>query len=197
MNNFTEIKLCNNKLNIMVAFTREKKIIGQGMKLPWGRLNADRLFMLWAIKTGSNGTIIMGRKTSEVARFPKIKKIIVSQTKEGDCYVKKFEDGIQKCTSPIIVMGGEGIYKEALQYQCRIFCTIIEDEDWIKGDIFFPITFTNNKCLNKIYIDPNKMINITELVIKDILIEGEGSWIIKNGWIIENNCKFQFYMYDK
>jgi len=142
---------------LIVAYEKNR-VIGNNGRIPWEIEGEKKRFR--ELTTGN--IVIMGRKTYEEIGFPLPNRttIVVSATKvyEADnCYTAKslleaFELGKTKilqdnsirlrenddARSPVhmYVSGGEGLYKEALQYVEKMYITEIDTE--VEGDTFFP-----------------------------------------------------------
>ena len=184
------IFLDNDKLNIVVAFTNKNKYISYNNELPWKmKLRGDNNFINLLIRLETNCVLIMGRKTFE--SIPKYKNLLlyVITSKKFDnnnvkCF-KKFNDAILHAKSQnlvIIIFGGSEIYKEAINYEYKIFCTIV-NEDNLLGDNKFP----------EINVS---LINISEEVNNFLLKNNiKETWKLDNinNIFEENEIKYSFY----
>jgi len=142
-------------LNLIVAMSREDRVIGLDGDLPW-KLAAD-LRRFKKITTGH--TVVMGRKTWESipAKFRPLpgRKNIVLTRQAG--YVESVPDGVGVAASleealathkalaaspvaaewgDLFVIGGESVFAEALPVADRIYLTEVEYAG--DGDTFFP-----------------------------------------------------------
>ena len=130
----------------LVAAVDSKNGIGLNGKMPWGYINEDMEFFR-GLTTGS--TVIMGRVTFESLGnkpLPNRKNIVISSTANVAYYFKydnlfyesSLENALLRLLSEnqIFIIGGESIYKKAIDYADRIFLTHI-DKDY-HCDRFFP-----------------------------------------------------------
>lgn len=132
------------KYNLIAAFSTNG-VIGKDGALPW-HLPTD----LNRFKTITRGhTIVMGRKTYEsIGRvLPNRVNVVISSTDIDDpkiIVMRSIED-TKKLPGKIFYIGGEGIYREALQFVDAIFITRVYMT--IKGDnlSYFPIQDLNLK----------------------------------------------------
>ncbi|ELQ75749.1 Dihydrofolate reductase [Trachipleistophora hominis] len=177
--------LSKNDLNVLVCYTKTKRIIGYQGTIPWmGRLKSDMKFVSKLTTTG-NVALVMGRKTYEsIGRpLPKRVNIVLSTTMEdqnGIVVKKSFDEAINFCREKeyvTVVFGGEEVYRVALKRRCRIWATVIDDMDFC-GDTFFPEVDCKYECVNE-----------------DVMpIIGECEGVEYNGQeFIENGIKYSFY----
>lgn len=130
----------------LVAAVDSKNGIGLNGKMPWGRIKEDMEFFR-GLTTGS--TVIMGRVTFESLGnkpLPNRRNIVISSTANVAYYFKydnlfyesSLENALLRLLSEkqIFIIGGESIYKKAIDYADRIFLTHI-DKDY-HCDRFFP-----------------------------------------------------------
>lgn len=130
----------------LVAAVDSKNGIGLNGKMPWGHIKEDMEFFR-VLTTGS--TVIMGRVTFESLGnkpLPNRKNIVISSTANVAYYFKydnlfyesSLENALLRLLSEnqIFIIGGESIYKKAIDYADRIFLTHI-DKDY-NCDRFFP-----------------------------------------------------------
>lgn len=130
----------------LVAAVDSKNGIGLNGKMPWGHIKEDMEFFR-GLTTGS--TVIMGRVTFESLGnkpLPNRKNIVISSTANVAYYFKYYnlfyesslENALLRLLSEnqIFIIGGESIYKKAIDYADRIFLTHI-DKDY-HCDRFFP-----------------------------------------------------------
>lgn len=139
--------------NIIVAYTKHSRVIGQAGKIPWD-IREDRV-MFRTLTVGS--AVVMGRKTWESLPAPLTGRtnIVVSKSGFGNL-------GLNRLTvmqKPLVIMvtdlneavnlgyefhkrvfiiGGEQIYRAALEKNLveKIFATEIEGN--YEGDTYFP-----------------------------------------------------------
>lgn len=130
-----------SKLSAIVAMS-ENRVIGHNNQLPW-HLPAD----LKHFKTLTSGhTIIMGRKTHEaIGRpLPQRTNIVITTNPNynanGCIVVHSLEEALSHhahaADTEIFIIGGEQIYRQALQHVQRLYLTIVHQD--ISGDAFFP-----------------------------------------------------------
>ncbi len=127
------------RLSLIVAMDRNR-LIGAGKGLPW-RLPAD-LKHFRRVTMGK--PIVMGRRTHEsIGRaLPGRENIVVTSHPEAvaaDCTaVPSLEAALRACpdAEEVIVIGGRGLYAEALPRADRIYLTEIEGA--FEGDTWFP-----------------------------------------------------------
>lgn len=130
----------------LVAAVDSKNGIGLNGKMPWGHIKEDMEFFR-GLTTGS--TVIMGRITFESLGnkpLPNRRNIVISSTANVAYYFKYdnlfYESSLENALSrllnenQIFIIGGESIYKKAIDYADRIFLTHI-DKDY-HCDRFFP-----------------------------------------------------------
>ena len=130
----------------LVAAVDSKNGIGLNGKMPWGHIKEDMEFFR-GLTTGS--TVIMGRVTFESLGnkpLPNRKNIVISSTANVAYYFKYnnlfYESSLENALlgllseNQIFIIGGESIYKKAIDYADRIFLTHI-DKDY-NCDRFFP-----------------------------------------------------------
>lgn len=130
----------------LVAAVDSKNGIGLNGKMPWGHIREDMEFFR-GLTTGS--TVIMGRVTFKSLGnkpLPNRKNIVISSTANVAYYFKYdnlfYESSLENALlrllneEQIFIIGGESIYKKAIDYADRIFLTHI-DKDY-HCDRFFP-----------------------------------------------------------
>ena len=130
----------------LVAAVDSKNGIGLNGKMPWGHIKEDMEFFR-GLTTGS--TVIMGRVTFESLGnkpLPNRRNIVISSTANVAYYFKydnlfyesSLENALLRLLSEnqIFIIGGESIYKKAIDYADRIYLTHI-DKDY-HCDRFFP-----------------------------------------------------------
>lgn len=130
-------------INLIAAMAGESRVIGRDGGLPW-HIPAD----LAHFQTLTMGhPIIMGRKTYESIGkpLPGRTNIVLSRNtlRDVDLVVAAYslKDALIKAASStgsaeIFIIGGEGVFKEALGLADRLYLTLIARE--IPGDTFFP-----------------------------------------------------------
>jgi len=126
-------------MSIMVAMTPER-VIGRDGQLPWRLSNDLRRF-----KQRTMGHhIILGRKTYEsIGRLlPGRRTVIVSRQHglevPGARVAHSLPEAVDGCAgdSEIFFVGGEQIYREALETADRLYLTRVHGH--VKGDAHFP-----------------------------------------------------------
>ncbi|MBT8719177.1 dihydrofolate reductase [Brachyspira hyodysenteriae] len=137
----------------LIAAVDSKNGIGLNGVMPWGHIKEDMQFFR---STTTGYTVIMGRVTFESLGskpLPNRKNIVISSNVNTELlnkydnlfYEKSFEDSISKLllekNKQIFIIGGESIYKKALDYADMIYLTHI-DKDY-HCDRFFPEIDTN------------------------------------------------------
>lgn len=160
----------------LIAAIDSKNGIGLNGVMPWGYIKEDMIF--FRDKTKGHA-VIMGRLTFESLDskpLPNRKNIVISSNVNTELlekydnlfYEKYFEDAISKLLlekhNQIFIIGGESIYKKALDYADRVYLTHI-DKDY-NCDRFFPEIeknlFKSNKLKTFFHNDTN--INIVEYI---------------------------------
>ena len=124
----------------LIAAMAANRVIGNAGIIPW-KLPADmkRFRMLTMGKP-----IIMGRKTFESIGSALSGRLNIVMTRDKTFYAKgcrvvtSREDALIAAgdVAEIMIIGGEGIYKEFLPLANRIYLTVIDAH--IEGDAFFP-----------------------------------------------------------
>lgn len=125
----------------LIAAMARNRVIGNAGNIPW-KLPADmkRFRMLTMGKP-----IIMGRKTFESIGGALPDRINIVMTRdtsfraEGCRIAASRQDALAIAgdAQEIMVIGGEGIYKEFLPIARRMYLTVIDAE--MEGDAFFPV----------------------------------------------------------
>ena len=119
-------------ISLLVAYTKNKRVIGAQGKIPW-KLSSERN-RFKQICAGKY--VIMGRKSyEEIGKpLPYCKLVVVSSKTQS------LEDAINYCKSQnqeeILIAGGGTIYEQALPYANKIYATEIDAD--FEGDVFFP-----------------------------------------------------------
>ena len=127
---------------IIVAFSKNGRIIGNNGRIPWTLPEDLRHFK--ELTTGN--AIIMGRKTFEsIGRvLPERMNIVVTRNKDfcvEDAYIAKSpEKAIEIAKNAgykkIFICGGQQIYQQMMDYADYIYATEVCGE--YEGDAFFP-----------------------------------------------------------
>lgn len=132
----------------LIAAVDSKNGIGLNGKMPWGYIKDDMAFFK---KTTTGFPVIMGRITFQSLgekTLPNRKNIVISSKKNLEylktydnlSYESSFENALDKLLlekhKQIFVIGGESIYKKAIDYADIIYLTHI-DKDY-NCDRFFP-----------------------------------------------------------
>lgn len=132
----------------LIAAVDSKNGIGLNGKMPWGYIKDDMAFFK---KTTTGFPVIMGRITFQSLgekTLPNRKNIVISSKKNLEylktydnlSYESSFENTLYKLLlekhKQIFVIGGESIYKKAIDYADIIYLTHI-DKDY-NCDRFFP-----------------------------------------------------------
>ena len=129
-------------LNLIVAKAKNN-VIGKNGKIPWSIPEELQYFKEKTI----NNVVIMGRKTYDSIGKPLNKRIniIISNTKAfsgENCFtVKSLEDALslaKKFNKEIFIIGGERLYKEAIDIVDRMYITEVF-MDVKEADTFFPV----------------------------------------------------------
>lgn len=140
------IKANDNKKNIdmtinIIAAVAENRAIGKDNKLIY-RLPAD-LKRFKALTTGH--TIIMGRRTFESlpkGALPNRRNVVLSRTVSElpgcECFTS-LDEALSHCRADedIYIIGGESVYREALDKADRLYLTEVKDTPK-EADAFFP-----------------------------------------------------------
>ena len=158
----------------LIAAVDLKNGIGLNGIMPWGHIKEDMQFFR---STTTGYPVVMGRVTFESLGgkpLPKRKNIVISSNIDNEVkydnlfYDTSFENALSKLLlekyNQIFIIGGESIYKKALDYADRIYLTHI-DKDY-NCDRFFPeidkSLFNLNKLKNFVYNDIN--VDIVEYI---------------------------------
>jgi len=147
------------RVSLVVAAARNG-VIGHRGRIPW-RLPDDQRFFK-RLTTGH--CVVMGRKTFEsIGRpLPDRENLVLSRQEQGlggagtdgrgitllpdlsAALDRARKGGFAEC----FVIGGEGLYREALPIADRIYCTRVEAEP--EGDVLFPaIDESQWRCLDR------------------------------------------------
>ena len=127
--------------SLLVAYTKNKRVIGAQGKIPW-KLSSERN----RFKEICRGKyVIMGRKSYEEIGHPLsyCTLVIISRSlslSKGLIVCTSLENAIAYCKSQnqeeILIAGGGSIYEQALPYADKIYATEIDAD--FDGDVFFP-----------------------------------------------------------
>lgn len=140
-----DLNLDSTRLNIFTAHTRVGRVIGMRNEIPWKFSCKGDLKFLNMLTRKENTAVVMGRVTFESLGKPLVGRLNLVVTSragrvcENVVYFRTFKEAVEHCQTArlnIVVFGGENIYKEALQYEHKLFCTILDEEFY--GDRFFP-----------------------------------------------------------
>ncbi len=133
---------CQNMIVSLICAIAENGVIGHQNTMPWRLPNEMKSFV--ALTTGR--TVIMGRKTFQAIKRPLPNRVNVLITRqqdfrpEGCVIVHSLEEAIayaqEQGETEAIVIGGEQIYREALNVSQKMYLTHIEGA--FEGDTFFP-----------------------------------------------------------
>ncbi len=130
-------------VSIIAAMTEKDRVIGKDQDLPW-RLPEDlKRFKKLTI----NHPVIMGRKSYEAIghALPKRDNIVLTRQEEYHLNDAKVFNTLEKAVnyakeidSEIFIIGGEEIFREALNQGIvdKMYLTIIKQD--FDGDTFFP-----------------------------------------------------------
>ncbi len=131
-------------VNIIVALDKNN-LIGKNNDLPWPRIKED---MGYFQEKTTPYTVVMGRNTwdSIPSRFKPLtnrQNTVVSRNpkystgREGVLTATSVEEAIQIAeTAKVFIIGGAGIYKDALPYADRLYLTRVSGD--YEGDVYFP-----------------------------------------------------------
>lgn len=160
----------------LIAAVDSNNGIGLNGVMPWGHIKEDMQFFR---STTTGYPVVMGRITFESLEckpLPKRKNIVISSNINNELlnsydnlfYENSFENAVSKLflekNNQIFIIGGESIYKKALDYADRIYLTHINKD--YHCDRFFPEIdknlFRSNKLKTFLYNDID--VNIIEYV---------------------------------
>ncbi|MEI0516879.1 dihydrofolate reductase [Brachyspira murdochii] len=151
----------------LIAAVDSKNGIGLNGVMPWGHIKEDMQFFR---STTTGYPVIMGRVTFEslgCKPLPKRKNIVISSSINNEFqydslfFDTSFENALSKLLlekhNQIFIIGGESIYKKALDYADIIYLTHINKN--YNCDRFFPevdkTLFNSNKLKSFIYDNIN------------------------------------------
>jgi len=127
-------------LSLLVAYTKNKRVIGAQGKIPW-KLSSERNRFKEVCR---NKYVIMGRKSfEEIGKpLPYCTLVIISHERifKNLKTCPSLDAAIEFCKAQgqeeILVAGGATIYEQALPYADKIYATEIDAD--FDGDTFFP-----------------------------------------------------------
>lgn len=157
--------------SIIVGVHATNWAIGSAGKIPW-KCRADMKFFKETTSNVNDSTkmnaVIMGRKTFESLQKPlpnRLNVVLTKEAKNNDSIV--FSNNFDKIIDElelnpkietIFVIGGENVYKQALQHpKCeKIYLNMVQAECDLSGaDVFFPeIDLTQYGLVETTIIDP-------------------------------------------
>ena len=170
--------------SIIVGVHATNWAIGSAGKIPW-KCRADMKFFKETTSNVNDSTkmnaVIMGRKTFESLQKPlpnRLNVVLTKEAKNNDSIVfsNDFEKIIDELElnpkiETIFVIGGENVYKQALQHpKCeKIYLNMVQVECDLSGaDAFFPdIDLTKYGLVETTIIDPT----VTSCVYEKIKFE--------------------------
>lgn len=125
-------------ITLIVAYTKNERIIGKNGKIPWKLISEREYFK----ELCANKKIIMGRKSfEEIGHALSYCTIIIlsssmKKAPEGCLLADSLEEAVKMTDDEILICGGEKLYSQTLPKANRIYATeILQDFD---GDKFFP-----------------------------------------------------------
>jgi len=132
-------------MNMIVAISGEKRVMGKNGSIPW-QIPEDLQYFK---KITSGSIVIMGRKTweslpSQYRPLPDRENIVLTRDTDfnalGAVVVHSKEEALQKVDSSankdIFIIGGSAIYEMFLPDTEKLFITQIKKD--FDGDIYFP-----------------------------------------------------------
>lgn len=125
------------KVSVIVAKSKNN-VIGKDGEIPW----SCPIDMVRFKELTTGNTIIMGRKTHEsIGRpLPDRQNIVLTKTKKfiaGCETATSLEEAVKKSSGEeVFVIGGAGLYEEALEVADKLYLTIMDFE--CVGDTYFP-----------------------------------------------------------
>jgi dihydrofolate reductase len=121
----------------LIAAVSKNRVIGKENRLPWKLPNDLKYFK--QITLGK--TIVMGRKTFEsIGRPLKGRRNVVltrdlSWKHQGVEVIHSLEDIQKLCCEEVMIIGGEELYKQIIDFADRLYITYIDHI--FEGDAFF------------------------------------------------------------
>ena len=126
------------QVTMLVAYTKNGRVIGNQGKIPWKLASErDRCKELTAGKS-----IIMGRTSFEEIghALPYCTIIILSKTMRsvpsGCLLAHSLNKALKLCKNEILIAGGQEIYQQTINIATKVYATEIEAD--FDGDRFFP-----------------------------------------------------------
>ena len=127
-------------ISLLVAYTKNKRVIGAQGKIPWNIPSERNRFK----QICKNKPVIMGRKSFEEIGKPlsycTLVVISKNHTRNDVIFADSIEDAVEICKKmgekEILVAGGGSIYKQTLPFATKIYATEIDAD--FDGDVFFP-----------------------------------------------------------
>ncbi|KAF7677260.1 Dihydrofolate reductase [Astathelohania contejeani] len=189
-----QLKFSKKRLNIILAYTKNKRFMGYKNDLPWKRLlQADMNYIKLLTTMQGKVAILMGKNTFKSIPKPFTNRlnIVLSRSElfENDNVItfSELDDAIKYCKDNgyyCVIFGGSKIYGETFKYPHRLYSTIIEDKDF-EGDTVMPCCDT----------PVNNISDIVDgfLTANDI----KKTWVCENNEFTENGIKFTFNIGDK
>lgn len=184
--------LSKSRLNIIVAYTDKNKFIGFDNDIPWKRsLRGDARFVNTLIRLERNAALVMGRRTYDsMPKKKNIHQIVLTSNAsfqpENAVVLGDFEKAVKYCRENdfyCIVFGGSSVYEAALEHKCRIFYTLVEEEE-LEGDVRYP---GHDNIIGKTS-------NITNKVERILLSKGvDKTWEFDGQSFKENGISYSFY----
>ena len=134
----------------LIAAVSKNRVIGKENRLPWKLPNDLKYFK--QITLGK--TIVMGRKTFESIGRPLKERRNVVLTRDlnwkhqGVEVIHSLEDIQKLCGEEVMIIGGEELYKQTIDFADRLYITYIDHI--FEGDAFFPeIDFEDWKLIKR------------------------------------------------
>lgn len=133
-------------VSIIVAMTKQKRVIGLNNKMPW-HLPAD---LAWFKQCTLNKPIIMGHKTFDsIGRLlPNRHNIIISRQdhpslSDNMTWAKSIDDALsiakaqqfEAALKEVFIIGGGSIYQQSLPLADKLYLTHIDAD--LQGDTYF------------------------------------------------------------
>jgi len=184
----SEIILSMDRVNVVVAYTSKDRYIGLDGDLPWKRaLKGDMRYVTHLIRLHPNIALVVGRKTYEtIKRIKDVTMFVVTSSEcEGVTTFRSVKDAVETARSKgmyVIAFGGSGVYEEVLkQYDCKLFCTVVEQSD-LKGDRKFPQVEASKKNVSK---------EVDQFLVDSKV---ERTWELRGDCFFENGYEYRFYI---
>lgn len=121
----------------LVLAINKKRTIGLNGVMPWRNAEDLKFFR----RLTMNQQIVMGRKTVEGLPKSLDGRHILTVTRDASIEnsIQDFQAFLkenQNTSEQILICGGGEIYKQALPFAHKIYCSVIDDDS--VGDTFFP-----------------------------------------------------------